>query len=202
LLAVSLLLLAGNTAAQRFQLGLFGGIQHVFEYGAIEDYVLGENDFPVTPAHTPAALGASFSVFVTKNLGLEADARYILSSKVKLTDPSDQDSFELDTASHYTLTLNVFYQFPAGDFMLYILAGGGIDTVRAKDAVHISAYGFEITVEAPESKTDPVADFGGGLVYSVNDTLGIRLDVRYAVIFAVPAEIAGLNTALGVVVRF
>ncbi|MBN1224169.1 MAG: outer membrane beta-barrel protein [Candidatus Aminicenantes bacterium] len=200
--ALALLMLAQNSEAQKFQLTLFGGTQHVFAYGANEDYVLGENDFPVTPAHTPMAFGTSVAFFVTKNLGLEADARYVLSSKVKLTDPSDQDTVELDTAKHYSLTLNLICRFSIGNLKPYLVAGGGIDRIQTKEATYFSAYGFEIAVEAPESKVDPMADFGAGLVYFITDRLGIRLDVRYAVIFADPDKIASLNSVLGVTVRF
>ena len=104
-------LLAGTAHAQNFQFSLFGGINHVFEYGSEDDYILGGNDFPVTPSHSPLTLGASFGYFFTGNLGVELDWRYVMSSKVTLEDPSDQDTVEIDSSKHYSLTLNLIYQF-------------------------------------------------------------------------------------------
>ena len=58
------ILLIQPSLAQEYQVSLFVGMNHVFPYGSEEDYVLGENDFPVTPAHTPPNLGASFALFL------------------------------------------------------------------------------------------------------------------------------------------
>ena len=193
---------AGNVLAQKFQLSVFAGVNRVSAYGEDADYVLGENDFPVTPAHSPFALGASFTFFFTKNLGVEADGRYILSSKVTLLDPSDQDTVGVDTAKHFSLTLTVIYQFLTGKFRPYLVIGGGFDRIQAKSASYITEYGFEIAVEAPESKMDPVANFGTGLIFDITDRFGIRLDLRYAVIFSDPDRVSGLNTAAGVSFQF
>ena len=48
ILFFSLVGLADSAQAQKFQFSIFGGINHVFQYGSEENYVLGENDFPVT----------------------------------------------------------------------------------------------------------------------------------------------------------
>lgn len=193
---------AGNVLAQKYQLSAIAGVNRVFAYGEEADYVLGENDFPVTPAHSPFSLGASFTFFFTRNWGLEADGRYILSSKVQLVDPSDQDTVEVDAAKHLSLTLNIVYQFLTGKFRPYLVAGGGFDRLQAKAATYISTYGFEIDVEAPESKTDPMANFGTGLVFDVASTFGIRLDLRYVVIFSDPDRVTALSTTAGVSFRF
>lgn len=48
-----------------------GGLSNVFEYGSEEDYVLGENDFPVTPSHTPPCFGLAYTRCFARNLGVE-----------------------------------------------------------------------------------------------------------------------------------
>jgi outer membrane beta-barrel protein len=195
-------LLTGTAHAQKFQFSVFGGINHVFEYGSEDDYVLGGNDFPVTPAHTPPALGASFAYYFSENLGLELDWRYVLSSKVTLEDPSDQDTVEIDSSKHYSLTLNLIYQFMSGKLRPYIVAGGGFDKLMAKDATYTTEYGFEITLEAPEKTLDAVANFGAGLNYFVSDSVALKLDVRYVMIFSDPHNVNNLSAVGGLSFRF
>jgi outer membrane beta-barrel protein len=195
-------LFAGTAYAQKFQLSVFGGLNHVFEYGSENDYALGQNDFPVTPSHTPPVLGASLAYRFTERLGLELDWRYVLSSKVTLEDPSDQDTVEIDSSKHYSLTLNLLYQLMSGKLRPYVLAGGGFDKLQAKDAEYTSEYGFEITLEAPEKTLDAVFNFGAGLNYFLSESMALKLDVRYVMIFADPNNVNNLSTVVGVVFRF
>lgn len=195
-------LLTGTAYAQKFQFSVFGGINHVFEYGSEDDFILGENHFPVTPAHTPPTFGASLTFFFSENLGLEMDWRYVFSSKVTLVDPSDQDTVEIDSSKHYSLILNLLYQFMSGKFKPYVVAGGGFDNLSAEDATYTSEYGFAITLEAPEKTLDAVANFGAGLNYFVSDNLGLKLDVRYVMIFADPNNVNNLSAVVGLSFRF
>jgi outer membrane beta-barrel protein len=195
-------LLTGTAHAQKFQFSVFGGINHVFEYGSVDDYVLGGNDFPVTPSHSPLTLGISFGYFLSKNLGLELDWRHVMSSKVTLEDPSDQDTLEIDSSKHYSLTLNLIYQFASGKLRPYVVAGGGFDKLMAEDATYTSDYGFDITLESPEKTLDAVANFGAGLNYFFSDSLALKLDVRYQVIFADPNSVNNLSTVVGLSLRF
>lgn len=197
-----LLMLADVAQAQKVQVSIFGGINRVFQYGLEENYILGENDFPVTPSHTPAILGASLAYFFSGNWGLEADGRYTFSTTVTLVDPSDQDTVDVDTSKHFSLALNVIYLFSKGNFKPYLVAGGGFDSVSADEKTYLSEYGFEITVKPPESTRDALANFGTGLIYSVSESAGIRLDVRYVLIFAKPHSVKSLNAVIGVSFRF
>jgi OOP family OmpA-OmpF porin len=199
---LALPLFAGTAHAQKFQFSVFGGLNHVFEYGSEDDYALGENDFPVTPSHTPPALGASLAYFFAENLGLELDWRYVLSSKVTLEDPSDQDTVEIDSSKHYSLTLNLLFQFGGGKLRPYILAGGGFDKFLEEDATYTSEYGFVITLEAPDKTLDAVFNFGAGLHYFVTDSMALKLDVRYVMIFADPNNVNNLSAVVGLSFRF
>jgi len=198
----SILLFSGVTHAQKFQFSLFGGLNHVLEYGSEDDYIFAENDFPVTPAHTPVSFGVGFAVFLTNNIGVELDGRYTLSSKVTLQDPSDEDTLEYDTAKHYTITLNLIYRFLSGKFRPYVVLGGGIDKLLAEDKTYVSEYGYEIEFLTPEKTIDPLVSLGGGVQYFFNDNLGIRLDFRYVVIFDDPDNVNNLNIVAGVCLGF
>lgn len=170
----------------------------MFEYGSEEDYVLGENDFPVTPAHTPADLGVSFSYYFNEKVALELDGRFTLSSNLTLVDPSDDDRVTIDSSGHYSVTLNFLYQFLRGDVRPYLVLGGGVDKILAEDKTYTTEYGFEVEFLAPEKTIDPVANLGGGIYYFVSPNLGIRFDLRYVVIFSEPNTIGSLNGVLGV----
>jgi len=186
---------------RKFQVTIFAGMNHVFEFGSVDDYVLGENDFPVTPAHTPANMGMAFAYFFTNNIGVELDGRYTLSSKVTLEDPSDQDTVKIDTSRHYSVTLNFIINFLRGKFRPYLVAGGGVDKLLTKDETYTSEYGYEIDFLAPKKTSDPVAQVGAGVCYYLAQSLGIRLDFRYVIIFDEPDNISNLNIVFGLFLR-
>lgn len=191
-----------NSAALEVQLSLFGGWNRVFEYGEEEDYVMGENDFPVTPAHSSFNFGGAVSIFFTPNLGLELDGRYVLPSEVGLQDPSDLDTVEIDTAKHYALTLNLVYRFLGRRLSPYVLVGGGFDKLLAEEGTYISEYGFEMEFVTPEKTTNAVANIGGGIQFFLFSNLGARFDVRYSVIFDDPHNQRSLSAALGLLLGF
>jgi outer membrane protein W len=195
---ISFILLIQPSLAQKYQVSLFVGMNHVFPYGSEEDYVLGENDFPVTPAHTPPNLGASFALYLKDNIALELDWRYTLSSKLTLIDPSDQDEVEIDSSKRHTLTLNFIYRFLRGNVRPYIVVGGGLDKIMAKDQTYTTKYGFEVDFLAPDNTIDPLANIGAGMLFFVRPNIGIRLDLRYVMIFAEPDNLSGLNGVAGI----
>jgi outer membrane protein W len=186
------------------QIIVYGGVNHVLEYGSEEDYVLGENDFPITPTHTPPIFGLALAHWFSKKLGVELDFRYNLSSKVTLEDPSDGDKVKIDTSKHYTLAGNFIYQFSlTSTFKPYLIIGAGFDTlVDVKDEELTTEYGFPLTLYAPKKKTDFVINTGGGIQYFIASNFGIRLDVRYILISADPNNVSGFNFALGAFYKF
>ena len=188
--------------AEKYQFSLFGGINHVFTYGSEEDYVLGENDFPAAPAHTPADLGASFALYLNDKVALELDGRFTLSSKLTLVDPYDDDTVTIDSSRHYSVTLNFLYRFLEGSVRPYFIVGGGIDKLLAEDKTYTTEYGFEVEFLAPEKTIDPVANLGGGAYFLVSPNIGIRFDLRYMMIFSEPDTIRSLNGVLGICFLF
>jgi len=192
-----MLSLSQKIHAQKFQFSVFGGMNHVFTYGSEQDYVFGENDFPVTPSHTPFNFGAAFSVFFTNHIGLELDGRYTLSSQVTLMDPSDNDTVAIDTSKHYAVTLNFLYRFMSGKIRPYVVLGGGVDKLLGEDRAYVTEYGWDVEFFAPEETLDPVAHLGGGVHYFLRPNLGIRFDLRYVLIFSEPDRIGSLNGVLG-----
>jgi len=195
---MSIILLIQPALAEKYQMSLFVGMNHVFQYGSEGDYVLGENDFPVTPAHTPPNLGASLALYLKDNIALELDWRYTLSSKLTLVDPSDQDEVEIDSSKRHSITLNFIYRFLQGNVKPYIVVGGGLDKTLAKDQTYTTQYGFEVDFLAPDKTIDPIANIGAGVQFFVRPNIVIRLDLRYVMIFARPDNLSGLNGVAGI----
>lgn len=204
-LFLSILALAfsfGFGQQKKFQVSLFSGLSHVLEYGSEDEYVMGENDFPVTPAHTPLGFGADIAYFFTKNMAMALEARYILSSEVTLIDPSDQDTVEVNTSNHIAATLNFIYHFLNGEISPYLVFSVGVDNLLAKDKIYTSEFGYEVEFLAPEKTIDPVVQAGGGILYFLTSTSGVKLDLRYSLVFDKPSNVSSLNLAVGFFLRF
>ena len=199
---IFIILLMRPAMAEKYQVSLFVGMNHVPQYGSADDYVLGENDFPVTPAHTPPNFGALFALNLKDNIALELDWRYTLSSKLTLVDPSDQDEVEIDSSKHHTITLNFIYRFLKGNVKPYIVVGGGLDKILANDQTYLTKYGFEVDFLAPEKTIDPLANIGAGVQFFVSPNFGIRFDLRYVMIFTEPDSISSLNGVAGITYSF
>lgn len=183
----------------------FAGLNYVMKYGSEADYVQGENDFPVTPAHMLPIFGFSYTRFFSETIAVEVDFRYNLTSRVTLEDPSDGDTIDIDTTQHYTITGNLIYQLSTGNFIPYIVVGGGFDNlVNAEDQSITSALGYDVTLEAPEKKIDIVVNAGAGVNYFISSNSGFRFDARY--IFTPSTDdhpaINSLNITGGIFYRF
>lgn len=200
-----MVILQSGLVAESFKthITLSGGINHHFEYGAVDDYVPGENSFPVMPAHTPSSFGLSFAYFFNQSLGLEVDGRISSSSRLTLTDPSDMDTVEVDTARHLSLTFNVLYQMLIGRFNPYIAAGAGFDRLSAEDQILESAYGYEIVMLAPpeDERVDFIIGAGAGMNYFIFKNVGLRLDIRYFIIFDDPQNVRTVSLKAGLCFR-
>jgi hypothetical protein len=187
---------------KRFQLALFGGIQPTFAYGSAADYVLGSNDFPVTPAHTPAALGAALSFSLSSRLALELRGEYILASTMTLTDPSDRDTVSLKSSKHMAAALNLVWEISGGGIRPFLVLGGGVDKLSGDSVTAMSKYGYDVTFAAPGKTLSLMANAGGGLRFRLSPALGFQLDIRYRLLFSSPDKIRGLVGGAGLLWRF
>ncbi len=201
ILFLLLFLGAVQAKAQKGQLSVFGGWSRVFTSGSEADYIHGENDFPITPAHSPLQLGIALGINFNDQIGLELDYRTFFSSQLTLVDPSDLDTVEVDSSRHYALTMNVVYRVLEGRLSPYILVGGGFDKLTAEDELYRSEFGFVIEFSAPDKKTNGMANLGGGILFSALESLMTRFDVRYSPIFSDPQQKI-LSLSLGLMYTF
>ncbi len=194
----------GQDRPYRVQITAFGGIHHHFEYGTIEDYAAGVNNFPVMPAHSPVNFGAAFAYFFTPWLGLEYDMRLSQRTGVTLTDPSDKDTLSIQTPKHASMTLSLLLQPISGKVSPYVLVGGGVDRIIVEDENYISEYGYEISMPAPpeDERVDILVQIGAGISLKVLRSFGFRGDIRYMFVFDEPYRVRSLTYSVGLIARF
>ena len=199
-----MILAAGLSFGQtkRFQLSLFGGANPVFAYGSADDYVMGSNDFPVTPAHTPVDFAAAFTYYLSDRLGIELRGEAILASSLSLTDPSDQDTVSIKSAKHYAISLNLLWELSSAKIRPYLVLGGGADKNSPDTVTAESELGYEVTFAPPSKTLSFFANGGGGLRYRISSALGAQLDLRYRLLFSKPDKIHGLIVGAGVFWKF
>jgi len=199
------LLAAGLDGAETrsFQLAVFGGLHHQAAYGSDQDYIQGENDFPVTPAHRSGMIGLGLAYFFTPHFGLAYDGRFIRSARVTSRDPSDGDTLTFETNSHVAMTLDLVLELPLGRFRPYFAVGGGLDRMEARGERLTTALGHEIIIDDPAESglLDPVLQAGGGLRVFLFKGLGLNLDGRYVVVLDRPSSLRGLSVGLGLAWR-
>jgi outer membrane protein W len=199
-LAAAGLLAASGTGP--LQLTLFGGLGHSFAYGSASNYAMGSNDFPVTPAHTPPALGAALSFSLSRRLALELRGEYTMASTLTLTDPSDQDTVSINSSKHVAGSLNLIWELSEARFRPYLTAGGGLDKISAEAVTAVSQNGYDVTFGTPAKTLSAFAEAGGGLKIMLSAALGLRVDARYRILFSSPDKVHSLIGSAGLVWRF
>lgn len=159
---------------------LFGKGNFVGSTGSKQDYVEGENDFPLASSFSTLGFGLGITTSI-EPVFLGMEAHYNLGGKTTLTDTSDNDKVKINT-----------YEYASGFFIfgvhilqnrqlsLFINTGTGISyAVNAKMKKYVSEYGYETEIEPPEKKY-PLTVFGGiGLKIDINPDFGIIMNTRY-----------------------
>jgi hypothetical protein len=201
---VFILTAADAGAADRsFFISVFGGMQRFPAYGTIGEYARGENDFPVTPAHSAALAGFSFGRASGPFL-FELEARWTLPGTVVLKDPSDGDSVPVSTAAHVSMVLNALYSPFQGVWRPFVEAGGGTDVFLSRSETVTTAYGY--VIDRPSLRTadrfDPEVHLGGGVLVSLGPALALRCGVRAVWILDDPRTVRSLQAAGGLALRF
>ena len=103
--------------------------------------------------------GASLGVVDESGLGVELDAAHA----------REFDAALFDNSSLTTVMLNFVALYPDGRFRPFLALGAGL--------LHVRASFFP--GQAAITDTDTAWSAGGGLLYMLNEALGVRGDVRY-----------------------
>jgi opacity protein-like surface antigen len=201
LFLISMALTTATANEKKWQIAVLAGITNVAETGSEADYILGENDFPVTPAHNSMGIGLTLDYALSERVVLQIAGQSFFTSHVTLEDPSDKDTVEIEAAKHFSITANAVCRFAGKTIKPYLLAGIGVDTLSAEDKTYTSAAGYEILFLAPEKKTDLLFNLGAGLQFHFSQTLGVLVGTRYVIIFCEPHLVKSLNLSAGVFIK-
>lgn len=142
-------------------------------------YEAGTNDFSTQAAYSTYGTGCGLVAGSRIFLGLEI--HYNLNGTVTLTDPSDNDTVNIDTYKYASgfLTLGINIVQSIG-FRLYIQGGGGIAYgIKIETKTYTSSLGFETIIEPPKKKT-PIVGYGGlGMEVYFSRGIGLMAQGRY-----------------------
>ncbi len=202
LLLAAALDLAAAGPARKPQFTLRAGLNLFQACGSDGDYVAGENDFPVTPAHQAPSVGIGLTFASGGSLALGIDVQYGLAATVDLRDPSDGEAVQADTPAALLAVLRLSKSIPLTRALrLIVSVGGGGEFRMGGDQEFVSSLGNRIVLEAPEKPFSPLAAAGAELQARLSPALALALEVRAAYLFRDPAVLL-VTPALGLVLGF
>lgn len=180
---------------------VFGRGNFIGSSGSSDDYLEGENEFPLVSAYQNygAGLGLTFGKVVFAGI----EGHYNLSGKATLTDSSDGDTLEIDTYRYvsglFTLGVNLMRNQTV---RLYINGGGGVRyNLDAETKTYISELGYEVIIDPPEKEFFLEAFAGLGFELYLSRTTGLFFNGRYSYVNFDDPQIAVVVLA-GLVYRF
>ncbi|MFC2155631.1 outer membrane beta-barrel protein [Acidobacteriota bacterium] len=183
ILFVVLLMMSVSYSAD---LTLFGTYQSFFSSGSASDYVVGENEFPITDSHSCFGLGLSFSYKINASLSWGVEAGYNLKSTTVIRDPSDNDSVEIDTYQHILVFGTFGYRFlerliRGNKISCFARTGAGIYYLPDKMSTetYTTALNYIIEIEPTDKRAGFAGFAGAGVEVTVYRNFGIVLSGRY-----------------------
>ena len=148
--------------------------------GNESDYEVGVNEFPLAAAHTTHGFGAGISSdYGDMFFGLET--HFNLGGTATLTDPSDNDTVDIDTYKYISgLFIVGFNIVHTSRVRLFIQGGGGVSyTLDAKTKIYTSREDYETQIDPPDNKFPVSALVGGGIELDFSDRVGLLFISRY-----------------------
>lgn len=191
-------------ASARTDLFIFGAMNFINSSGSASDYKEGENDFPIKNAHRTNRFGFGVSFPLGKNFFIGFESNYSWGGKATLEDPSDNDSVEIDTYKNSSLFLTLgFNIFRSKNFNSFLNGGAGLNLILEKETkIYTSKLGYETQILPPKSKSN-LTGFGGiGILYKMNNFIGVLLNARYLYISYEDNPEKGLEILTGLNISF
>lgn len=201
--ATSIFFFSVNASA-RTDIFIFGSMNFINSSGSASDYKEGENDFPIKNAHKTSGIGFGVSFPLGKNFFIGFESHYGFGGKATLEDPSDNDSVEIDTYKNSSLLLTMGFDiFRSGNFNLFLNGGAGLNLILEKETkIYTSKFGYETEILPPQRKSN-LAGFGGiGVLYRMNNYIGILANARYLYISYEDNSQNGLEILAGLNISF
>ncbi len=203
ILIFSFLVLMSTFAFSEVHFYVFGKGNFSGSTGSEEDYEEGVNDFPIASSYQTFGIGFGLTSGKTAFIGFEG--HYNMSGKVTLTDPSDNDTVDIDTYKYASGFVTIGFNIVRSRATRFYISGGGgihliVEKLEAK--MYVSDLGYETAIE-PAGRRSHAAGFGGaGLELYISKTMGVFVGGRY-LFYSLEGETRSALTALvGIVTRF
>lgn len=180
---------------------VFGKGNFIGSSGSADDYLEGENEFPLVSAYKN--FGAGFGLAFGKVVFAGFEGHYNLSGKATLSDSSDNDTLEINTYRYatglFTLGVNLVRNQTV---RLFINGGGGVRyNLDAETQTYTSELGFAVEIEPPEKELLFEAFGGLGFELYLSRTTGLFFSGRYLYVDFDDPQMAVVVLA-GLVYRF
>lgn len=157
--------------------------------GSAADYVVGENEFPLTDAHSSFGFGLAFNTRLSSPVccGIEAGCNF--KSKTVIRDPSDNDSVEIDTYQYILAFATLGYRFPeqtlwGNKISFFARCGAGIYYLPGELATetYTTANNYTLEIEPAGRKVGFAGFLGVGSEINLYRNLWLVLAGRYLLI--------------------
>jgi len=184
IILIILIIGLGSEIMAKTELVLFGKKNFIKSAGSKADYIEGKNDFPIMAAHQTYGFGIGLISHPSRIFFMGIEVHYNLSGKAVLTDPSDNDTVEIDTYKNVSSFLILGFNLIKSNFFNFFINGGGgfYYPLDANRKTYISRKGYETIIE-PFEKKYHLSEFGGiGVTFSFSKSMGLILYGRYTYI--------------------
>ena len=186
ILSIFFVVLLMMSVSYSADLTLFGSYHSFLSSGSATDYVVGENEFPITDSHGCFGVGLSFNKKINASFSYGIEAGYNLKSTAFIRDPSDNDSVEIDTYQHILVFGTIGYRFlerliQGNKISCFVRAGAGIYYLPDKMSTetYTTKYNHLIEIEPTDKRAGFAGFAGAGVAITVYRNFGIVLSGRY-----------------------
>jgi hypothetical protein len=173
---------AAENQTKRINIIFHGTFSLACQMGSENDYIAGENDFPITPSHSEVGLGLALMFNLSRMFALQLSGDFLLGAEVTKEDPSDGETCDYKTYNNMNLIAGGMMRF-GKNTQMFLSAGGGVNVLLPyADTEKIGSLGSLVAIEAPEKKIHPMVAVGGGVIQNLAKML-FKLEILYTRIF-------------------
>ena len=177
---------SGFAQEPRFTISAGGGLERISAFGAANEYVAGQNDFPFTPAHSIGTAGLNLTYAVSPLFALRFEGRYGFARTLRLADPSDGDQVDMESSKRWIFSLGILFRLPGRIIHPWLFAGAGGESLFAQDQTRTTSLGYKVVFTAPAQDPDLLIQGGAGVSIGIGPGWGIWAEARYIHVFIRP----------------
>jgi hypothetical protein len=177
---------SGFAQEPRFTISAGGVLERIPAFGAANDYIPGQNDFPVTPAHSIGTAGLNLTYAVSPLFALRFEGRYGFARTLRLADPSDGDQVDVESSKRWAFSLGILFRLPGRIIHPWLFAGAGGESLFAQDQTRTTGLGYKAVFTAPARDPAMLIQGGAGVSIGIGPGWGIWAEARYIHVFIRP----------------